>query len=116
MVFVAIAFCLLRCQSQILRAFGITFESLYLALFILGNFALSVFLYLFETLENLMQRRQESQADIFSCSTAPQGQSHCMNQALLQVFLKNKQEFVRDGWYSMVKDSHPSLIDRINHL
>jgi Zn-dependent protease with chaperone function len=53
-VFVVIAFCLLRHQSQILKAFGITFESLYLALFIIGNFALSVLLYLFEILGNMI--------------------------------------------------------------
>ncbi len=47
LVFVSIALCLLLLQNQILQAFEITFESPYLALFILGNFFLSVPLYMF---------------------------------------------------------------------
>ena len=54
LIFVSIALCLLYLQNQILQSFGITYESQYLALFILGNFCLSVPLYGFEILENII--------------------------------------------------------------
>jgi Zn-dependent protease with chaperone function len=56
-VFVLIAICCKHYENFVLVAFGIEYKSMYLAIFLFGNFALSVPLYLFEMLENIIQRQ-----------------------------------------------------------
>ncbi len=72
-MFMSLSVCLLLKETQILAAFGVQFESLYLALFILGNFAMSVPFYLFEVIEKIVSRQQEIAADIFSWENAEEG-------------------------------------------
>lgn len=73
LMFVSLSVCLLLWEKQILAAFGVQYESLYLALFILGNFAMSVPFYLFEVIEKIVSRQQEIDADIFSWENAEEG-------------------------------------------
>jgi hypothetical protein len=56
-VFESIAVCLHHGETFILTAVGAQYESTYLAIFIMGNFALSVPLYLFEIFEHIIGRR-----------------------------------------------------------
>jgi Zn-dependent protease with chaperone function len=54
LLFVCISACVLHFESEILTAFRVEDQSLYVTLFIVGNFAMSVFLYLFEIFENVV--------------------------------------------------------------
>ncbi len=56
-VFVLIAIFCKHYENFVLVAFGVEYQSMYLAIFLFGNFALSVPLYLFEILENIIQRQ-----------------------------------------------------------
>lgn len=77
---------------------------------------MSVPFYLYEVIEKIVSRQQEIEADVFSWKNAEDNQKHSLKQALLNLFLKNKCDYVIDGWYSAVKNYHPTLVERIANI
>lgn len=77
---------------------------------------MSVPFYLYEVIEKNVSRQQEIEADNFSQNNAEKGQKQSLRSALLQLFFKNKCDFVIDGWYSAVKNEHPTLGERIANI
>jgi len=53
-LFLSITVLVRHYQTVVLHAFGVQCTSIYLAVFIIGNFAFSVPLYLFQILENII--------------------------------------------------------------
>jgi len=77
---------------------------------------MSVPFYLYEVIEKIVSRQQEIEADNFSLKNAEEGQKQSLKSALLQLFFKNKCDFVIDRWYSAVKNHHPTLVERIDNI
>lgn len=74
---------------------------------------LTPFNVLFGLAMNALSRKNEFQADKFSCGL---GFGENLKNSLIQLQLKNKGCMNPDGWYSTYHYSHPTLLERISAI
>ena len=96
---------------------GVKYDSLALALFCCMHFINDkIGLYLYYIAEHAVQRKFEFVCDLFSKENGGEGSGREIKESLLIVFYKNKLDYYTDDLYSAVKNSHPTLAERIKAL
>lgn len=63
-----------------------------------------------------MQRKFEFVCDLFSKTHGGEESGRYLKEAMLIVFYKNKLDYYTDSLYSLVKNHHPTLKERLDAL
>lgn len=116
LLFIGITF-LVKYQESWLPMFGISYNSLFLSMFIIIHFIHYKFaFYIYQIIEHSIQRGFEYFCDNFAIKDQDKAGRDHFREAMLIVFQKNKAEYYIDPIYSLVKNNHPTLHERLDAL
>ena len=112
-LFIGITF-LVQCRDYWLPMFGVGYESLFLAMFIIMHFVhFKIAYYIYEIVEHTVQRGFEFFCDHFAITNVTDEEKRSFREAMLIVFQKNQADFHTDPVYSLIKNNHPTLQERL---
>ena len=89
-------------------------QQIFLTKIILAGFVMSIVLYPFSPIMNIISRKFEREADFFACKLT--GNSHCLISSLLKLHRDNLANIHPHPMYSAINYSHPPLRERIATL
>ena len=100
-----------------LPMFGINYNSVFLALFVVMQFLhFRIFYYCYNIAEHAIQRKFEFMCDDYSAKHGGDEGAIDIANALSIIFYKNKLDYYTDPLYSVVKNHHPTLQERVDAL
>lgn len=116
LLFIGMAFLVLY-KEKWLPMFGITYNSVFLALFGVMHFIhFKTAYYVYNICEHTIQRQFEFDCDEFSAETGDDKGAQEIKDSLMIMFYKNKLDFYTDRLYSKFKNHHPTLQERVDAL
>jgi len=108
---------LVKYKTSWLPMFGIKYDSLFLCMFIIVHFLhFKILFYIYEIAENSLQRKFEFLCDQFAINNVSQDKIKDFREAMLIVFQKNQCDYHTDSLYSLVKNHHPTLQERLEAI
>jgi Zn-dependent protease with chaperone function len=108
---------LVRSKARWLPMFGIDYDSLFLSLFVIIHFVhFKICFFVYEIVENAFTRKFEFLCDKFAIMHSTKEQAVHFREAMLIIFQKNASDYYTDWLYSLVKNHHPTLQERLHAI